>query len=83
MTRPEWLRSARCDTGSCVEVAPASCESGNCVVVTEFAGDVLIRDSKLGESSPVLRFTWDEWRAFVDGIGALDASLASSVPSEA
>ncbi len=80
-TQPEWLRSARCDTGSCVEVAPARCESNCCVVVTEFAGDVLIRDSKLGEASPVLRFTWDEWRAFVDGIAALDASLASALPS--
>lgn len=82
----EWLRSERCDTGTCVEVArwiSARCESGNCVEVADFAGDVVIRDSKLGEASPVLRFTWAEWRAFVDGIAALDASLGSSVPSEA
>ena len=64
----EWLRPARCETGNCVEIA-------------DFAGDVLIRDSKLGESSPVLHFTWAEWRAFVDDIGALDASLASRLPS--
>ena len=81
----EWLRSARCDTGTCVEVAwirSERCESGNCVEVASEAGHVLMRDSK-HPGAPALVFTWSVWRAFVDGIAALDASLGSSVPSEA
>ena len=80
----EWLRSARCETGNCVEVTwIKSTRSGadGCVEIADFAGDVLIRDSKLGKASSILRFTWAEWRAFVDGIEALDASLASCLPS--
>ena len=80
----EWLRSARCETGNCVEVTWIKSEhsgADGCVEVGAVDGDVLVRDSKLGESSPVLRFTWAEWRAFVDGIEALDASLASCLPS--
>ena len=80
----DWLRSARCESGNCVEVAWMKSEQSGadgCVEVAEFAGDVLVRDSKLGESGPVLRFNWAEWRAFVDGIEALDASLASCLPS--
>ena len=85
----EWLRSNRCDTGTCIEVAvnkAARCESGSCVEVGIDAGEVLIRDSK-DPTGPVLRFTQAEWHAFVDGIGALaeslDVSLGSSVPSGA
>ena len=55
---PAWRRSSRCSgaASSCVEVA---------------MGDdfVTIRDSKVA-GSPVLRFTVEEWRAFVHGVRA-------------
>ena len=51
-------RSAKCSTQSCVEVAD----------VTD--GGVAIRDSKAGETSPVLLFSADEWSAFVTGVKA-------------
>ena len=85
MMSAEWMKSQHSGADGCVEVAwikSARSESANsCIEVAELAGDVLIRDSKLGKASPVLRFTWAEWRAFVDGVEALDVSLASSVPS--
>lgn len=39
----------------------------NCVEVAIDGTDVLVRDSKLGEDSPILRFTQSEWEAFVGG----------------
>lgn len=50
---PAWKRSTRCDSGTCVEVA--SLKDG-----------VVVRDSKDPEG-PVLRFTHDEWHAFILG----------------
>jgi len=38
-----------------------------CVKVKRTESDVQVRDSKLGEDSPTLSFTHDEWRAFLDG----------------
>ncbi len=52
----DWRRSTFCATGACVEVA----EAGN---------EFLVRDSKNPES-PILRFTADEWSAFVAGVRA-------------
>lgn len=77
-TRLKWMKSPYSGADGCVEIA-ASCESGNCVVVSENAGDVLIRDSKLGEAGPVLRFTMAEWRAFVDGIAGIDGRLQETI----
>lgn len=51
----DWTRSSYCDSSQCVEVAGA-----------EF-GEILVRDSKDREG-PVLRFTPDEWVAFIDGV---------------
>src|SRR5580704_4574133 len=53
-------RSAKCSTQSCVEIADVP------------DGSVAIRDSKAGETSPVLLFSADEWSAFVTGIKAGD-----------
>ncbi|MEV6966785.1 DUF397 domain-containing protein [Hamadaea sp. NPDC051192] len=50
---PAWKRSTRCDSGTCVEVA--SLKDG-----------VVVRDSK-DPDGPVLRFTNDEWHAFILG----------------
>lgn len=41
--------------------------SGNCVEVAHVPGSYVVRDSK-NRSGPVLRFTPDEWRAFVGGV---------------
>jgi hypothetical protein len=45
--------------------------SGNnngCVEVARLQGTVFVRDSKLGEGSPVLAFTPHEWACFVAGV---------------
>lgn len=65
-----WTRSSRCGGGSCVEVAyTAACTSGNCVQVGACCGDILVRDSKNPDQQP-LRFTTDEWQAFLAGVQA-------------
>jgi hypothetical protein len=53
-----WFRALCCEDGSCVEVASA--------------GDgVAMRDSK-DQDGPILRFTRDEWTAFLTGAKAGD-----------
>jgi predicted secreted Zn-dependent protease len=52
----EWRKSSFCGNGACVEVAVAG-------------EDFLVRDSK-DSDSPVLKFTRDEWAAFVAGVNA-------------
>jgi hypothetical protein len=47
-----WIKSGRCESNACVEVALAE-------------NEILVRSS---EASPVLRFTRDEWVAFVGGV---------------
>jgi hypothetical protein len=49
-----WVKSGRCETSSCVEVA--------------FAGDEVLVRSSADVASPTLRFTAAEWRAFVGGV---------------
>ena len=42
---------------------------GDCVEVADLPdGGRLVRDTKLGEASPVLRYTKSEWKAFLDGV---------------
>ena len=44
------------------------CAGGSCVEVAALPGDeIALRDSKNG-NSPVLKFTPDEWDAFVSGV---------------
>nr|WP_211367258.1 DUF397 domain-containing protein [Pseudonocardia kunmingensis] len=58
MTGAVWRKSTRSNNGgNCVEVADN--------LVDEY-GVVLVRDSK-DRTGPVLKFTRDEWRAFLDG----------------
>jgi hypothetical protein len=52
-----WRRSSWCAVnGSCVEVAKLP------------AGQVGIRDGKIGAGSPVLAFSRTQWRAFLSGL---------------
>ena len=53
-----WRRSTKCSTNSCVEVIDLP------------AGGKALRDSKNGQSGPVLRFTAEEWTAFARGVKA-------------
>ena len=53
---PNWVKSTRCASGTCVEVA-------------KVADQYLVRDSKRPEIAP-LTFTAEEWTAFVDGVTA-------------
>lgn len=50
-----FRRSSFCAVGTCVEVGRSD------------DGDVLVRDGKTADG-PVLKFTPDEWRAFVAGV---------------
>jgi predicted secreted Zn-dependent protease len=60
MTEPriEWRTSSYSNNGTCVEVADLP------------DGGRLVRDTKLGVASPVLRYTAAEWRAFIAGVKA-------------
>jgi hypothetical protein len=55
---PSWQRSRFCDAGSCVEA-------------TIMGDGVAVRDSK-DPGGPILRFTPQEWTAFVAGVQAGD-----------
>ena len=60
-----WVRVSRCDHGQCVEVARGP-------------DGVYVRDSKLGDASPVLGFTNAEWEAFVAGVKRGEVDLAAT-----
>jgi hypothetical protein len=61
----QWKHSTHCSYGDCVEVRSVS---------TEFFGDMVeIRSST--KKSLVLRFTRDEWDAFLDGVRSNEFGL--------
>jgi hypothetical protein len=72
-TEPRYRTSSySLNNGTCVEVAfraSSGCGNGACVEVGHDGGQVLVRDSK-NPDSPVLRFTADEWTAFLAGAAA-------------
>lgn len=59
--------------------------SGNCVDVTETLDGVEVRDTKLGDASPVHRYTAEEWDAFIAGVkaGEFDRRLGDAVKPRA
>ena len=67
-----WVKASMCgDNGSYVEVAftrSSYCASNSCVEVARTPEAVMVRDSKLGDASPVLSFDVAAWRAFVRGV---------------
>jgi hypothetical protein len=62
LSRAEWRKSSY------------STHETNCVEVATVDGWVGVRDSKLGEGSPILTYTQAEWAAFVAGIRAGELS---------
>lgn len=69
----KWVRANRCDSGSCVEVGwkrSSRCTRRECVEVFHVDEEIHVRDSKLGERSPILRFSLHDWKwicIFLDG----------------
>lgn len=63
-----WRKSGHSESGNCTEVAAwrksAHSEGSNCTEAGHGQGVVGVRDSKLGEASPVLEFTPLAWQAF-------------------
>jgi Domain of unknown function (DUF397) len=51
---PTWVRSGRCESSGCVEVA--------------FVGEEIAVRNSTQPDGPVVRFTKDEWRAFLGGV---------------
>jgi hypothetical protein len=51
---PVWMKSSRCDSGECIEVAAVD-------------GGIMIRDSQ-HPSGPILRVSRADWDAFTEGI---------------
>jgi hypothetical protein len=73
----EWRKSSFSQgNGNCVAVgrwvkSSYSASNGACVEAMGLEnGGVAVRDTKLGEGSPVLRFTAAEWDAFLKGAKA-------------
>lgn len=77
----EWRKSSYSGGGNCVQVgvwskSSSSNGSSACVEVQGAQdGDYLVRDSKLGDASPILRFTPAEFKAWVDGCKAGEFDL--------
>lgn len=81
MISPQWRKSSfSASSGTCVELADltewrkataSGHDGGECVETADLPdGTIGVRDSKLGDDSPVLTFTRDEMRAFVQGVRA-------------
>lgn len=72
MTRAHaWTRSSYCDSGACLEARWTTSSrsiGGSECVEARYTGAVQVRDSKLGEASPILTFSAPAWRAFLDGL---------------
>lgn len=67
MTPNTW--TCACGGGECVEIQwMRACSDGMCVEVGHADGEYLVRDSKLADAGPVLRFTAEEWKQFTDGV---------------
>lgn len=62
-----WTAARACSTNSCVQASgwTSACSTQSCVEASHHHGTVWVRDSKLGDNSPVLAYPeadWDEGR---------------------
>jgi hypothetical protein len=68
----EWQKSSFCNgASSCVElkwVTSSRCNNGHCVSVACADGEVWVRDSKLGDDSPILRIPVPSWWSFLAAV---------------
>lgn len=71
-----FRKSSFCKKANCVEVAfrKSSFSRATCVEVAAIGGEVVVRDSKDPEGT-ALRFTNDEWTAFIAGVKADEFDL--------
>lgn len=64
-----WRKSSHSETLSCVEAASwrrsRACDGGACIEAGHGPGVVGIRDSQLGEESPVLEVSPGAWEWFI------------------
>ena len=73
-TTATWRRSSYCANGACLEVgaewtSSSTCSAGSCVeCCAPDENVVLVRDSKLGEDSPILALPSATWREFISGV---------------
>ena len=70
MKKPLYRTSSFCASGECVAVAFHSssfCAAGDCLEVARDGKSILVRDTKQPSQEP-LRFTPEEWRAFLLGV---------------
>ena len=64
-----YVTSSACSDAACVEVgftSASACANGSCVEVGAAGDRVLLRDSKLGDASPILEFTPEAWAEFLE-----------------
>lgn len=64
----KYVRASSCGAGSCVEVSYSPCGNGDCVEVARDGDRVLVRDSKLGDDSPVQAWPVKEWTELLRAI---------------
>lgn len=76
--------STHSSSGNCVEVGfrgSKACSLGNCAQVSIGPDAVHVRDSK-DQDGPVLKFTYDEWAAFLAGVHGGEFELPVAVPEQ-
>lgn len=59
---------ARCMQAEWAKSSHSGSNGGGCVETRSRPGTVQVRDSKLGDASPVLSFAPESWQAFVDAL---------------
>lgn len=71
----QWKKASNCETGACVEVGTnwvksTKSSTGNCVEVKRPHETIVYVRNSNGIDGLTLRFTADEWRAFILGAKA-------------